>query len=692
MFTIIALAAIAAPQDAAQPPVLDRVPFQPAAQPTSIGARRPSAIQPNDAQQDDRAFLGVSMGTDGTVTSVIDNSAAASAGLEAGDRILKIGDDEVDDAQGVIDAIGSQQPGDSVRIVWARGDRAMNADVILGVREALPSGIGFDLDEFEFEDLGGVLTPEQVEMLEGLGYLDTESAEEIEIGVDARGLNDDEAKMLEGLGYVAFDDVEAIEVEAIDAPSGLRALGYVGEAPADDEPAWLGVTISATDDGVEIVDVIEGGPAQRSGLAAGDVIVRLGGVDVDGIDALVEKLESTRAGRAVGVTVRNDEGERTVRVRLGSRPGEGASASEPAPGGMGLFGGGPIGVDAFGGDGEPIEIEGRRIELDGRRLLVDGEIIELPDGGGRIMIQGDGFEMLEGVDGFFFQDAEPRRERGERRDGADRTDREAVEELRGSYEEALRQMRERHAAEEARLRQRFARGFERLGVAPERGFAPFDGRQRGFAPLDLRSGMNADGGMWRSLGEADVEMFLDGRRIEMQPLLRGLLERDGEGGPIGRELRGRIVEGMERMGVDGFSDEDIDVRVESWFDGDGSGGGSGYRLLPSGVDIRMGGYDRVDDGAQGRQLYSDVELTPDGRRIERIRSGRLVDGEWQWTEETTESDGGERRGGRRATPLGGDGVEARTGAGDIAAQLEELRRQLEELEARNQRLMDRLRR
>jgi len=514
MLTLIALAALAAPQEAA----LDPVPFQPTQAPGG-------ALLSIAPEEDERAFLGVAMGPDGAITRVVENSAAASAGLEAGDVILSIGDREIGSGQDVIDAIAARAPGDSVRVLWARGDRKMDAHVILGEREAAPRVIQVGPD--------------------GLRGLDLEG-EEMDLEI---------AEMLRGLGY--FEALEEeVEVEGMDVgvPAPLRALGYVGDAPAD-EGAWLGVTITPTDDGVEIADVVDGGPAANAGLRAGDRIVSIGGIAVESVDGVVEALGGLRAGRTAGVAIERDgEGQRSVRVKLGARPDSGS----PAPA--------------------------------------------------------------------------PQRPRAQQ-DRRDSIDREAVRELRQKFDESMRAMRERHATEEANLRERFSRRFEELGVAPER-------------VLGAR-GPRFDGG-------ADFELFMDGRRIEMPPMIQGLMGRDGEGGAFQRQLRERIAEGLPGM--------DRDLRI----------------VAPPGA-------------REGQQQLLEVEITPDGRRIERRKIGRLVDGVWQWTEETVESDGAHQQG--AGGPIFGVPAPApRRVESDIAAQLEALRRQLEELEARNARLMERLER
>lgn len=554
MLTIIALAAFAAPQEIA----LDPVPFRP--------SEAPGGALLSVAQDDDRPFLGVAMGPDGSVTRVVENSAAASAGLLAGDVLLRIGGHEIEGAQDVIDAVAAHAAGDSVHVLWLRGEEKMDADVILGEREEAPRVIRIGSGGLEGLDLeGGEMDVEIAEMLRGLGYFEALEEEETDAPVIGDGV-----------------------------PAPLRALGYIGGVPTDATPAqdgaWLGVSISPTDSGVAIADVVDGGPAANAGLRAGDRIVAIGGVEVDSVDDVVDALGSMRAGRTAGVAIERDgEGRRSVRVKLGARPGSGAE-QRPEPRG-GLF-------------------------------------------------------FLEGAD-----EPAPQRPRAQQQQRGS-VDREAVRELRRSYDEAMHAMHQRHAEEEAALRERFSRRFEDLGVNPLRVLGARD------LSVPGGRGLLFDGG-------GDVELFMNGQRIEMPPMIEGLMGRDGEGGELQRQIRERIAEGLSQ----GRDDRRI----------------------------------RMPRGAQsGEQHFIEVEVTPDGRRVERRKIGRMVDGEWQWTEEVIEGEAD----GEAPQPWGiGVGVDGPMPRGfgvpapapldpssDISAQLDALRRQLDQLERRNARLMERLER
>ncbi|MBV9095406.1 MAG: serine protease [Streptosporangiaceae bacterium] len=69
-------------------------------------------------------------------------------------------------------------------------------------------------------------------------------------------------------------------------------------------------------DGVLVRDVTEASPAERAGLARGDLITAAAGQPVTGIDDLFDALQAARGG-TLEVTVLRGTDERTVQVRFG---------------------------------------------------------------------------------------------------------------------------------------------------------------------------------------------------------------------------------------------------------------------------------------------------------------------------------------------------------------------------------------
>ena len=93
------------------------------------GRRRAGPRTPYLGLQPDLAASGA----DGIVVrSVRPDSPAAAAGLQTGDKILKVGDKQVEGYQTLIEAIGASKPGDKLKLSVKRGEESMEVEATLG--------------------------------------------------------------------------------------------------------------------------------------------------------------------------------------------------------------------------------------------------------------------------------------------------------------------------------------------------------------------------------------------------------------------------------------------------------------------------------------------------------------------------------------------------------------------------------
>jgi hypothetical protein len=116
----------------------------------------------------------------------------------------------------------------------------------------------------------------------------------------------DVLKQIDNLGSLSYQEV----VQA--APQRNRGKLHV----------TLGTIPSYVDTGVEgmtIGDVVKGGPAEKAGLKAGDVIIRIGEKKVGSIYDFMYALEDKEAGQEVEVEVLRGEEHLIVEVTLGAR-------------------------------------------------------------------------------------------------------------------------------------------------------------------------------------------------------------------------------------------------------------------------------------------------------------------------------------------------------------------------------------
>ncbi len=77
-------------------------------------------------------------------------------------------------------------------------------------------------------------------------------------------------------------------------------------APASSDQGYLGVELGEGDDGVEIARVMDGSPAQESGIQAGDVIFNIAGTTVMDLAGLRETMKRFKAGDTIGFGVMRD--------------------------------------------------------------------------------------------------------------------------------------------------------------------------------------------------------------------------------------------------------------------------------------------------------------------------------------------------------------------------------------------------
>ncbi len=92
--------------------------------------------------------------------------------------------------------------------------------------------------------------------------------------------------------------------------SGRAALGITGRTVVDDsyQPA-----------GVAVVTVKSGGAADKAGIEAGDVIIRLGDTDITTITSLSEALAAQKPGDRTTVTLTRNGSQKKVDVTLGEQ-------------------------------------------------------------------------------------------------------------------------------------------------------------------------------------------------------------------------------------------------------------------------------------------------------------------------------------------------------------------------------------
>ena len=112
----------------------------------------------------------------------------------------------------------------------------------------------------------------------------------------------------------------AIAIDTIKPLVNTLAKGGTPSGSSSTSGAYLGVSLSDADNGAQITDVGPGTPADKAGLAVGDVITAIDGQDVGGASDLVAAVRSHKSGDKIQLTVARNGTTRTLSVTLTSRP------------------------------------------------------------------------------------------------------------------------------------------------------------------------------------------------------------------------------------------------------------------------------------------------------------------------------------------------------------------------------------
>lgn len=135
-----------------------------------------------------------------------------------------------------------------------------------------------------------------------------------------------------GAPRVAMATADAAASDGRGKVARVRVVGKADSGEPGEPRAWLGVMINDVPEalaaqletkgrGVIVVNVAQGSPADAAGFEAHDVIVSVGGEDVDGeIGRAVDLIKSRKAGEPLTFVVLRNGEEKTLTATLGARP------------------------------------------------------------------------------------------------------------------------------------------------------------------------------------------------------------------------------------------------------------------------------------------------------------------------------------------------------------------------------------
>jgi serine protease Do len=131
-----------------------------------------------------------------------------------------------------------------------------------------------------------------------------------------------------GIGF-AIPAKAAKETVAQLIKSGSVTRGWLGVAPRDLDDTMAAALGRKTTDGALVNEVVEGTPAARAGVEAGDLIVRVNDRAIKSAIDLTRTISSLPPGAKARVVVIRSGAEKTLNVTLGQRDAEQQAAAEP---------------------------------------------------------------------------------------------------------------------------------------------------------------------------------------------------------------------------------------------------------------------------------------------------------------------------------------------------------------------------
>ena len=123
---------------------------------------------------------------------------------------------------------------------------------------------------------------------------------------------------------------------------GKIQRGYIGATIQNFTPEMAEAQGLAGQKGAIVADLVPGGPSQRAGLAAADVVIGVNGVSVKTSSELTREVAKAKPGDALRLDVIHDGKRRTITVTSGMRPSErDLAANDNGAGGPGPGTGAP---------------------------------------------------------------------------------------------------------------------------------------------------------------------------------------------------------------------------------------------------------------------------------------------------------------------------------------------------------------
>jgi serine protease Do len=179
-----------------------------------------------------------------------------------------------------------------------------------------------------------------------------------------------------GIGFAVPADVAARVSRQLIA-NGKVVRGYIGATIQNFDEDMAAAQGMAGQKGAIVAELTSGGPAERAGLATGDIVLSVNGTRVRSSSELTRQVAKAAPGDLLRLEVIRDGKPRTIEIRSGTRPSESQlAAGQGGPGGGAPGPGRPApsaGQSLLGMTVAPLDDAGRRragLPADARGLVI----------------------------------------------------------------------------------------------------------------------------------------------------------------------------------------------------------------------------------------------------------------------------------------------------------------------------------
>ncbi|MCE2801655.1 MAG: PDZ domain-containing protein [Planctomycetaceae bacterium] len=298
-------------------------------------------------------LVGQNIDSKAMITQVMGDSPASKAGIQVGDQLISVEGTNVTEFDQLLEALRKKKAGQRISVVLKRGQEDKSYDILLTGRPGTPAQqttVSLGLQGEDKEDkilvqrvsVGGSASKAGVK----IGDLITK--------VDGQAPGPFQA-LSEKIQKKAEGDKVQLEIQRGEEKLELTVVleARVGRGGGLQTPAQSNVYMGiqgedASGGGATLTAITEAGPAEKSGLKSGDVVIQMDGKDVANYEALVSEIRNRKADDKVKVKVKRGDQNVEVEVTLADRL-SGGSAARPYT--YSYFGQSPNVQDQQGSDG-----------------------------------------------------------------------------------------------------------------------------------------------------------------------------------------------------------------------------------------------------------------------------------------------------------------------------------------------------